>query len=34
VDALPNVQHRTLKGQPHNVDAAAVAPALKEFFSG
>jgi pimeloyl-ACP methyl ester carboxylesterase len=34
VDALPNVQHRTLKGQPHNVDAAAIAPALKEFFSG
>ena len=31
-DALPNAQRRTLKGQPHNVDAAAIAPALAEFF--
>jgi pimeloyl-ACP methyl ester carboxylesterase len=32
-DALPNAQRRTLQGQPHNVDAAAIAPALEEFFS-
>jgi hypothetical protein len=31
-DALPNAQRRTLKGQPHNVDAAAIAPTLVEFF--
>ncbi len=31
-DALPNAQRRTLKGQPHNVDPAAIAPILVEFF--
>ena len=31
-DALPNAQRRTLKGQPHNVAAEAIAPALEEFF--
>jgi pimeloyl-ACP methyl ester carboxylesterase len=30
--ALPKAQRRTLAGQPHNVDAGAVAPALTEFF--
>ncbi len=32
--ALPHAQRRTLNGQPHNVDAAALAPVLEEFFSG
>ena len=32
VDALPNAQRRTLKGQPHNVAPEALAPALVEFF--
>jgi pimeloyl-ACP methyl ester carboxylesterase len=32
-DALPNARRRTLEGQPHNVDAAALAPALAEFFA-
>jgi pimeloyl-ACP methyl ester carboxylesterase len=31
--ALPDVQRRTLEGQPHNVDAAALAPALTRFFA-
>jgi pimeloyl-ACP methyl ester carboxylesterase len=31
--ALPNAQRRTLAGQPHNVDPAAIAPALAEFFA-
>jgi pimeloyl-ACP methyl ester carboxylesterase len=30
---LPNVQHRILKGQTHNVSASAIAPVLVEFFS-
>lgn len=30
--ALPNAQRRTLAGQQHNVDPAAIAPALIEFF--
>ncbi|GIF47899.1 alpha-beta hydrolase superfamily lysophospholipase [Asanoa ferruginea] len=32
-DALPDARHRTLHGQPHNVDPAAIAPALAEFFA-
>jgi pimeloyl-ACP methyl ester carboxylesterase len=32
-DALPNAQRRTLDGQPHNVDAGAMAPVLIEFFA-
>jgi pimeloyl-ACP methyl ester carboxylesterase len=32
--ALPNAQHRTLSGQPHNVDPEAIAPVLVEFFKG
>jgi len=32
--ALPDAQRRTLEGQPHNVDAAAIAPALADFFGG
>jgi pimeloyl-ACP methyl ester carboxylesterase len=31
-DALPNGEVRFLDGQGHNVDAAAIAPVLKEFF--
>jgi pimeloyl-ACP methyl ester carboxylesterase len=30
--ALPNGRRRTLAGQQHNVDPAAIAPALVEFF--
>src|ERR1700716_135795 len=30
--AIPNAQRRTLAGQQHNVDPAAMAPALVEFF--
>jgi hypothetical protein len=30
---VPGAQRRTLTGQPHNVDAAAIAPALIEFFA-
>jgi pimeloyl-ACP methyl ester carboxylesterase len=33
-DALPNGQVRLLDGQGHNVDPAALAPVLKEFFAG
>lgn len=32
-DQLADGRHRVLEGQQHNVDAAALAPALKEFFS-
>ncbi|MBI5670574.1 MAG: alpha/beta hydrolase [Chloroflexi bacterium] len=31
--AIPNAQHRTLEGQTHEVEAAALAPVLVEFFS-
>lgn len=30
--AIPNAQHRTLEGQTHEVDSAALAPVLIEFF--
>jgi hypothetical protein len=30
--ALPKAQRRTLAGQQHNVDPAAIAPVLIEFF--
>jgi pimeloyl-ACP methyl ester carboxylesterase len=30
--AIPHAQHRTLKGQTHEVSAEALAPALIEFF--
>jgi alpha-beta hydrolase superfamily lysophospholipase len=30
---IPDAQRRTLTGQPHNVDPAAIAPALIEFFA-
>jgi hypothetical protein len=33
LDAVLNARRHTLHGQPHNVDAAALAPALVEFFS-
>jgi pimeloyl-ACP methyl ester carboxylesterase len=32
-EALPHGQRRTLVGQDHNVDAAVLAPALREFFA-
>jgi pimeloyl-ACP methyl ester carboxylesterase len=32
--ALPDAQRRSLQGQPHNVDAAAIAPVLADFFNG
>jgi hypothetical protein len=31
--AVPGAKRRTLAGQPHNVDPAAIAPALVEFFA-
>jgi alpha-beta hydrolase superfamily lysophospholipase len=31
---IPGAQHRTLEGQEHNVDPAAMAAALREFFAG
>jgi pimeloyl-ACP methyl ester carboxylesterase len=33
VQALPNAQHKVLKGQTHGAEPEAVAPALIEFFS-
>jgi pimeloyl-ACP methyl ester carboxylesterase len=33
-DIIPNAQRRTLEGQQHNVDPAALAPVLQEFFAG
>jgi alpha-beta hydrolase superfamily lysophospholipase len=32
--ALPDAKRRTLHGQPHDVDALALAPALRDYFSG
>lgn len=32
-DNLPNSKRATLEGQPHNVDPAAIAPVLAEFFA-
>jgi pimeloyl-ACP methyl ester carboxylesterase len=32
--ALPNAQTKTLEGQEHNVAPEAIAPVLKEFFTG
>jgi pimeloyl-ACP methyl ester carboxylesterase len=29
---VPGARHRTLAGQPHNVDPAAIGPVLVEFF--
>jgi pimeloyl-ACP methyl ester carboxylesterase len=31
---IPHAQHRTLEGQPHDVDLKVLAPVLIEFFSG
>ncbi len=31
-EAMPHGQHRTLEGQTHQVDSAALAPVLREFF--
>jgi pimeloyl-ACP methyl ester carboxylesterase len=31
--ALPDAHRTTLEGQPHNVDAATIAPVVTEFFS-
>ncbi len=33
-DVLPHAQRHTIAGQPHNVDPAAIAPVLVEFFQG
>jgi len=33
-EALPNAEHLTLKGQTHNVSAAALTPVLVKFFVG
>lgn len=33
-DRLPHGTHATLEGQTHDVDAAALAPPLREFFLG
>jgi pimeloyl-ACP methyl ester carboxylesterase len=32
-EALPHGQRKSLEGQDHNVDAAVLAPALREFFA-
>jgi pimeloyl-ACP methyl ester carboxylesterase len=32
-DTIPNAQRQTLPGQPHNVDATAIAPVLENFFA-
>lgn len=32
-DLVPRAQRRTLPGQPHNIDAMVIAPALTEFFA-
>jgi pimeloyl-ACP methyl ester carboxylesterase len=34
VDALPNAQRRTLKGQTHGAAPEVLAPVLEEFFAG
>ena len=31
-EVIPDAQHRTLKGQTHNVASEAIAPVLQEFF--
>jgi hypothetical protein len=31
--AIPHAQHRTLVGQPHDVDVKVLAPLLVEFFT-
>jgi hypothetical protein len=31
-DALPHAERRTIVGQPHNVDPAALAPVLVDYF--
>jgi len=33
VELIPQARRRTLPGQEHNVDPAALAPVLKEFFN-
>src|SRR3712207_1645676 len=33
-EAMPNARARTLEGQTHAADPAALAPALREFFGG
>jgi hypothetical protein len=32
-ETVPDVRHRTLEGQEHNVAAEAIVPALAEFFA-
>ncbi|MFC5522757.1 alpha/beta fold hydrolase [Polaromonas jejuensis] len=31
-NGVPGAQHRTLKGQTHNVSLQVLAPVLREFF--
>ncbi len=33
-DAIPDARMRTLEGQEHNANLAALAPVLKDFFAG
>jgi hypothetical protein len=32
-ETIPNAEHRTLEGQPHDVELKVLAPELTEFFS-
>jgi pimeloyl-ACP methyl ester carboxylesterase len=32
--AIPDAKYRTLEGQTHEVESAALAPVLIEFFNG
>lgn len=32
-DALPNAQHRELKGQSHNPSMKVLAPVVEDFFA-
>jgi hypothetical protein len=34
VEVLPNAQHRTLVGQPHNIPLDVLAAAVVEFLAG
>jgi hypothetical protein len=31
-ELIPNAERATLEGQQHNVDAAVLAPVLRDFF--
>ena len=34
VDVLPNAQHRTLAGQPHNIPMDVLVAAVIDFLAG